>query len=250
MTVAKRSSQGASSVRGVLFDFYGTLARAVSWGDTHEAIFARHGLHFDETQWTDRWVGGTVDGEDHGHHSISRDHYLAFEHARLRSRVVAAGIDEVFCAALVPDLYKASKDYTLAAYDEVADELAGLRSADVMVAICSNWDWDLDDAVASVGLSHLVDVTVTSAQAGARKPHPRIYNHALERCGLKPEQVLFVGDTWGPDVVGPLAAGMKAVHLYRNDRNDHSNPQARPALPPGSTRRPDLGGLARDLGFG
>ena len=36
-----------SNVRGVLFDFYGTLARAVSWGDTHEQVFARRGLAFE-----------------------------------------------------------------------------------------------------------------------------------------------------------------------------------------------------------
>ena len=30
---------GIDPMRAVLFDFYGTLARAVSWGDTHAGVF-------------------------------------------------------------------------------------------------------------------------------------------------------------------------------------------------------------------
>ncbi len=224
----------------MLADFYGTLARAVSWGDTHEAVFARHGLAYDEDAWTDRWVGGALDGEEHLEHSRDRARYQSWEHERLRSRATAVGVDAALVDPLVVDLYRASKDYTLAAYDEVAGVLGILRSRGLVVAVCSNWDWDLDEAVASVALDGLVDVVVTSARAGARKPHRRIFDLTLARCRLRPQECLFVGDTWEPDVVGPLAAGMRAVHLCRPDRMDGTEP---PPLPPGSWRIGDLEGL-------
>ncbi len=104
---------------------------------------------------------------------------------------------------LVADLHRATKTYTLAPYDDVPDVLIELRRRGLVLAVCSNWDWDLERAVASVGLDGLVDAIVTSAQAGARKPHPRIFEHTLDRCGLAPAETLFVGDTWGPDVEGP-----------------------------------------------
>lgn len=229
-----------SPIRGVLFDFYGTLARAVTWGDTHAAVFARHGLEYNEAAWTDRWVGGAVDGEDHPEHSISRERYQAWEHHRLRTRATGVGVPTAVLEALVADLYLASKDYTLAAYEEAADVLTELRNRNIAVGICSNWDWDLDDAVASTGLSDLVDLTVTSAQAGARKPHPRIFDYTVGRFGVGPGETLFVGDTWGADVEGPLAAGMQAVHVWRSDRNDGHN---RMNLPPGAHRVDDLRGV-------
>jgi putative hydrolase of the HAD superfamily len=56
---------------------------------------------------------------------------------------------------------------------------------------------------------------VSSAWVGARKPHPRIYTHTLERLGIGAADAIFVGDTWNCDVAGPLAAGLRPVYLRR-----------------------------------
>lgn len=226
-----------SDVRGVLFDFYGTLARAVSWGETHEEVFARRGLEEAGGLWGSRWVGGVSDGDEHLEHSVSRDAYRAWELDRLRSRARACGVGDDELEALVADLFQATKTYTLAAYPEVPGVLAELRERGLVVAICSNWDWDLDRAVEQAGLTQAVDVAVTSARAGARKPHRRIFDHTLGLCGLEPGQVLFVGDTWVPDVEGPLAAGMRPVHVWREDRADEPEP---PPLVDGVVRAADL----------
>ena len=219
----------------MLFDFYGTLARAVSWGDTHEQVFTRHGLVFDADRWGWNFIGESNDGDQHLEHSVSREAYVAWEHQRLRRRAAACGVGDDDLDALVADLHIASKTYTLKAYDEVLDVLAELRRRGLMVAICSNWDWDIDRAVTAAGLEGTTDLVVTSAQAGARKPHPRIFEHTLERCGVAPGEALFVGDTMYADVEGPLAYGMAAVHVWRDDMVGDPGP-----LPPGAVRAADL----------
>jgi len=219
----------------VLFDFYGTLARAVSWGDTHEQVFARHGLPFDVERWGRNWVGETNDGDEHVEQSASREAYLAWEHERLRRRARNCGVGEDDLDALVADLYTSSKAYTLEAYDEVLDVLAQLRGHGLILAICSNWDWDIDRAVAAAGLEGAVDVVVTSAQAGARKPHPRIFRHTLQRCYVAPPEALFVGDTMYADVEGPLTYGMSALHVWREDMVGEP-----PPVPAGASRAADL----------
>ena len=218
-----------------MFDFYGTLARAVAWGDTHEQVFARHGHPFDEAAWGWNFVGEANDGDEHLEHSVDRDAYVAWERERLRRRARACGVGEDDLDALVADLHLASKTYTLKAYDEVPDVLAELRRRGLTLAICSNWDWDIDRAVAGAGLDGMFDVVVTSAQAGARKPHRRIFDHTLERCRATPGETLFVGDTFGPDVAGPVAMGMRALHVWRDDIEGDP-----PPLPEGATRAPDL----------
>jgi putative hydrolase of the HAD superfamily len=231
-------------VRGVLFDFYGTLARAVTWGETHEAILTRRGLHHAAAAWGSQWVGGAVDGEEHVEHSASREAYTAWELDRLRTRARACGVGDDELEALVADLHQATKTYTLAAYDEVAGVLDELRGRGLVVAVCSNWDWDLEHQVANVGLAPLVDAVVTSAQAGARKPHRRIFDHTLERCRLAPSETVFVGDTWGADVEGPLAAGMRPVHIFRPDQAERAREVGveplTPPLPEGVVRATDL----------
>jgi putative hydrolase of the HAD superfamily len=228
-------ASGIDPIRAVLFDFYGTLARAVTWGDTHEQVFARHGLAFDAENWGWNFIGQTNDGDDHAEHSTSREVYVAWELDRLRRRARACGVGDDDLEALVADLHTASKTYTLKAYDEVADVLAELRRRGLILAICSNWDWDIDRAVAGAGLEGLVDVVVTSARAGARKPHPRIFRHTLQRCYVAPPEALFVGDTMYADVEGPLAYGMSAVHVWRDDMVGEP-----PPLPAGAHRAADL----------
>ncbi len=222
-------------IRAVLFDFYGTLAHAVAWGDTHEQVFDRHGLAFDPATWDHNFVGEANDGDAHLEHSTTRDAYVAWELERMRRRARACGVGEDDLEALVADLHRAAKTYTLAPYDEVLAVLAELRGRGMVLAICSNWDWDIDRAVAQAGLEGAVDVVVTSARAGARKPHARIFRHTLERCMVAPPEALFVGDTVHADVTGPVAYGMRAVHVLRDDIQGEV-----PTLPDGATRARDL----------
>ena len=76
-------------------------------------------------------------------------------------------------------------------------------------------------------LTGAVDVVVSSAWVGARKPHRRIYAHTLEQLGVAPQDALFVGDTWACDVDGPRAAGMHAIYLRRAHLGvDHTAPKS------------------------
>ncbi|MFJ8475285.1 HAD family hydrolase [Kitasatospora sp. NPDC094011] len=206
-------------IRGVIFDFYGTLVRMVDpLPPSHASVFERRGLGAAGARWGDQWSVGPADGEQHVAHSVSEQAYLAWELERLRSRARACGVPAGELDGLAAELDTAIKAIHLELFDDVRETLAGLRRRGLVVALCSNWYWDLDRAVARVGLADLLDVVVTSARAGARKPHPRIFRTVLDGCGLRPEEALFVGDAWGPDVEGPLAMGMRAAHLWRPDR--------------------------------
>ena len=103
----------------------------------------------------------------------------------------------------------------LRAYEDAAPVLTESRARSVALAICSNWDWDLHEAIATVGLTGLVDVVVSSAWVGARKPHPRIYERTLAELGVDGRDAVFVGDTWSCDVDGPRGAGMHPVYIRR-----------------------------------
>lgn len=204
-----------SRPRAVLFDFYGTLAHAVVWGPTVAEVLAGWDVQLDPHA-LQLWQAESADGVDHAEHSVDRATYVAWERARLRRLIHGCGAGDDVVDRIVEELYTAMKTFTLEAYPEVPAVLAALRGRGTTVAVCSNWDWALDAALAQSGLDKLVDVAVTSAQAGSRKPHPHIYRHTLERCGgVAPADALFVGDTWGPDVEGPARVGIRPVHLRR-----------------------------------
>jgi putative hydrolase of the HAD superfamily len=222
----------------VLLDFYGTLGHAATWGPSFADVLAGRGFEIpaDVSVHDDK-----IDGTEHLEHSESAERYQAWERARLRRFVAACGVGDDDAELLVDDLYTATKSFRLQAYPEAPAVLTELRQRGLTVAVCSNWDWHLDRALAQTGLDTLVDVVVTSARAGARKPHPRIFRRTLELCGTDAARAVFVGDSWGPDVEGPAAMGMRPVHIWRPEWDGER--EAPPPLVDSIVRLPDLRGL-------
>ena len=81
-------------------------------------------------------------------------------------------------------------------------ERLGLR-----LAVISNWDVALAEHLGRLGLADRFATIVTSAEAGAPKPDPRVFELALERLGVSPGRALHVGDAEA-DEEGARAAGM------------------------------------------
>ncbi len=202
------------TTRGVLFDFYGTLAHATAWLSV-DVVLAEHGCRLPD-DIRDRYWNQGLDGVEHLEHSTSREQYQAWQHQRLMAMLAETDVHPGEYEAILEKLRQGNEARVLEAYTEVAEVLRTLRDQGLALAVCSNWDWDLDDAVAEVGLAGAFDVVVSSAWAGARKPHPRIFEHTLAKLGEGPGDVAFVGDTWGPDVVGSQSMGMTPIYLRRD----------------------------------
>ena len=69
------------------------------------------------------------------------------------------------------------------------------------------------------GLLSYFDFEIFSSNFGFRKPHPKIFEMALQKLGLKPEEVVFIGDRLKEDVGGAKEMGMKGILKYREGRN-------------------------------
>lgn len=101
------------------------------------------------------------------------------------------------------------------AYPEVPAALHALRRAGHRLVVVSNWDVSLHETLRATGLDALVDGAISSAEAGAAKPDPRIFARALELAGGDPSGGLHAGDSLEYDVAGAHAAGLRAVLVDR-----------------------------------
>jgi putative hydrolase of the HAD superfamily len=224
----------------VVFDFYGTLAESDGAGLRVADLLSEHGYELTPDIARRYWQDG-LDGVEHDEHSISRDHYVAWQRLRLQNLLGECGVEEADADLIVSKLRAAGAGPRMHAYDDAAEVLAKLRAEEIRVAVCSNWDWDLAEAIDEAGLAEHVDVLVSSAWVGARKPNPRIYLHTLDTLGVEPEHTLFVGDTWNCDVDGPLAHGLRPVYVRRAHREP--DPTAPAELPANVVSLPDLRGI-------
>jgi putative hydrolase of the HAD superfamily len=102
------------------------------------------------------------------------------------------------------------------AYPDAIPALGALRDRGLRLVAVSNWDCSLPRVLDRCGLGELLDGTITSAEAGARKPDPAIFAPALELVDCGPAEALHVGDTAEEDVAGAQAAGIRSLLIDRD----------------------------------
>ena len=72
-----------------------------------------------------------------------------------------------------------------------------------------------------MGIAERIDFAVFSSEIGKRKPHPEIFERALEALGVSPEEAMFVGDRLYEDVRGAGELGITTVQALWFRADEH-----------------------------
>lgn len=115
--------------------------------------------------------------------------------------------------ALLDDLYHY---YTTEKAWHIGDPNAekafkAMRARGIKLAVVSNFDTRLRPLMRVLQCYDWFDTIVVSAEVGLEKPNPEIFRTACRELGVKPEQVLHVGDDKTNDIVGASAAGCDSL---------------------------------------
>ena len=104
---------------------------------------------------------------------------------------------------------------TLDAFPEVPDVLTRLKQAGLRTAILSNGSPNmLDAAVKAAGLKPLLDAVLSVEEVGVYKPHPKVYQLAVDRLGVPADAIAFQSsNAW--DAYAASAFGMQVVWCNR-----------------------------------
>ena len=122
-------------------------------------------------------------------------------------------IDEATAQHAVDRQYRATIDEAVLRPD-CLPTVETLRKAGIHVQIVSNIDDEqLQPMLDRLGLHRVIDTATSSQAARSCKPDPVIYQLALSKAGVEPEQALFVGDSLGHDITGPAALGLRTAWL-------------------------------------
>jgi putative hydrolase of the HAD superfamily len=102
--------------------------------------------------------------------------------------------------------------------------LESLRGRGLKLGLVSNaFDpgWLLHRDLEQMGLAERLDFSVFSSEVGKRKPHPAIFQRALEALDVKPKDAVFVGDRLYEDVRGAGELGMTTVQALWFRADEH-----------------------------
>ncbi|QES40194.1 hydrolase [Streptomyces venezuelae] len=212
------------TIKGVLFDFSGTLFRiesAVSWLRSALAeleVPLSDGESARAAEALER--AGALPG---GAHPASvPDHLADLWSTRDRTAELhRAAFTGLAREVPLPDprLYDAlyARHMTPPAwqpYADAAEVLAGLRERGIGVAVVSNIGWDLRPVFRAHGLDAYVDAYVLSYEHEIQKPDPRLFAVACDALGVDPREALMVGDDRRAD--GGAAGLGCAVHFVEH----------------------------------
>jgi 2-haloacid dehalogenase len=112
----------------------------------------------------------------------------------------------------------------LDAFTEVAETLRSLRAMGLKTAILSNGTPEmLERAIVNAHLEDLFDVVLSVEEVGVYKPHPKVYQLAVDHFSLNCREVLFLSsNAW--DAYAASAFGMRVVWCNRYGQNPERLP--------------------------
>ena len=227
--------QDAMTLRAVLFDVDFTLCRPGPElsPDRYARIAARHGIELDVSRYEAAREAAALNLKRHPELLHDDSIWHAFTEEIF---VGMGGPPELAseCATEVEQGWEVAENFEL--YEDALPVLEELRTSELKIGLVSNGIRDLSEFVAHHAL--VVDAVVDSRSHGRVKPHPTIFQAALDVLGVAARDAAMVGDSLAEDVEGARALGMRAILIDRDDRH-----------PEIEERLTDLYGLPAALGL-
>ena len=208
-------------IKGVMFDFSGTLFRIESTAQWLRSVVADTGLAVPEEELVacagrleeagaqpggvpPRRVPPHLEALWRERDLTAERHRAAFTALTREAKLPSAGLAEaLYDRSRMPEAWRP--------YPDTEETLRALRGRGIPVAVVSNIGWDLRPVFRDHGVDDLVDAYLLSFERGMEKPDPRIFRTACDKLGVAPGDALMVGDDRVADV-GAAALGCR-VHL-------------------------------------
>lgn len=200
----------------VYFDLDNTLLDHTS---AERAAQAETYKHFDFLQQVslERWLEtyhnvNVVLWDKYGRHEIERD-YL--QRHRFEDTLAALNLDASQWESVARFYINRYEDYWQ--WIEGAKNVYELIRKKYPTGILTNGFLELQQKkFERFGFYEKAKELVISEEVGYMKPQPEIFAHATRRTGLKPEQILYVGDSLTSDIRGGSAYGWKTAWYTPN----------------------------------
>lgn len=222
-------------LRAVLFDVDFTISRPGPElaADGFVRMGARHGLLLDADRHAEARAAATAGFRRHPELHHDDELWVAFTEDIIRG-LGGEGPGVYACAREMVLAWEQHDNFDL--YEDAPPVLAELRRCGLKIALISNTGRELDGFVRHHLLD--VDVAIASRAHGRTKPHPSIFEAALESLDVEAGQAVMVGDSLEDDVEGAAQVGLPAILIDRDGRHPEFSP-----------RLVDLYGLPAALGL-
>lgn len=200
--------------RAVFFDVDFTLIHPgpTFQGAGYRNFCARHGIEVDPATFDDAVAQASALLE------APSEIYDPEIFVRYTSRIIEGmggrGSGVVSAARDIYDEWAACHHFDL--YEDVPDVLRSMHGSGVRIGLISNTQRCLSSFQRHFSLEGLFTVALSSSDHGFMKPHPSIFEAALQKANVPAGDAVMVGDSLAHDIAGARSIGMRGVLVARS----------------------------------
>ena len=222
-----------NDIKGIIFDYGGTLDTGGDhWSEVIWEGYQKAGVDCDKASFREAYV------------------YAERELARTRHILPEHDFHDLLLIKMRLELQWLSENGRFAPADveakahEIADFCYGYardcidRARPVLDELCkkyplvlvSNFYGNVETVLRDFELDKYFVKVIESAVVGVRKPDPQIFGLGVEALGLKPEQVLVIGDSYRKDIVPAESIGCKVLWIKGKGWTAEEDEQLHPGI--------------------
>ena len=214
-------------IKGYIFDYGGTLdTGGQHWGKVIWHAYERQQVPVSEEAFREAYVHAE---RTLGKNPIIQPDFTFYKTIETKIRIQLEYLQEKndvssvssYLKPLTDSLYEATVKET----SKSREVLLQLKQQYPMVLV-SNFYGNIATVLKEFKLDGIFDTIIESAVVGVRKPDPQIFTLGVEALGMRPDEVVVVGDSMDKDIIPAGKAGCHTVWFkgegWTNDPVDES----------------------------
>jgi HAD superfamily hydrolase (TIGR01509 family) len=214
---AQRGNNPVSGVKGIIFDYGATIdTNGKHWAEALWDAYVATGIPVSKPQFKDAYVyverylamHPVILPDDNFKNVLLKKAGLQLNRLKDESFLPADYNSSEYSLAISNQCY----NFVLAVLKDVKPVLEELSSR-YPLALVSNFYGNVETVLKDFGLRDYFGEIVESSVVGIRKPDPAIFALGVKALGLKPEEVVVIGDSYKKDIYPAGQVGCRTIWL-------------------------------------
>ena len=220
-------------INGIIFDYGGTIdSRGEHWSEVIWRGYLECGVPVSKEQFRDAYVFAERELAKTRHilpHHNCRDLLEIKMKIEMDNLVDTGALDRATADAKYLPVAHFCYNEAKACIAEAIPVLDALAARYPMVLV-SNFYGNVESVLSDFDVRKYFGTIVESAVVGVRKPDPKIFALGVEALGLKPEEVLVIGDSYKKDIVPAESLGCKVLWIKGKGWTAEEDAQTHPCI--------------------
>lgn len=203
-------------IKGIIFDYGGTIdSHGDHWSEVIYDGYKAAGLDVAKDEFRQSYV--------FAERALAKKRYIFPQHNFLDLMRIKIAVEledlaarKVIDPAVVEEMTERIARYCYerarASVNDVRSVIADLAAVYPLVLV-SNFYGNVESVLRDMDIRQYFNGVIESAVVGVRKPDPRIFMLGVVALGLRPEEVLVVGDSFRKDIEPALSIGCRVAWL-------------------------------------